>query len=133
MSVSAFVVVGADAPLYELVMDRRGDETSRMAVIHSALDSVDMVVWSNPANYLKAVDRHNELLVSAYVTAGGARFMLLHDGRNEDGIRGFCSEVHELYVKQLLNPFYIPNSRVESRDFDVRVRAAARRYLGFRE
>lgn len=59
--------------------------------------------------------------------------MLLHDGRNEDGIRGFCTEVHELYTKLLLNPFYAPHSRIDSRDFDVRVRAAARRYLGYRE
>jgi len=83
-------------------------------------------------SYLKVVDRHNELLVSAYVTPGGGRFMLLHDGRNDDGIRGFCAEVHELYVKVLLNPFYTPHTRIESRDFDARVRALARRYIGYR-
>jgi hypothetical protein len=29
------------------------------------------------------VDRHQEQLVSAYVTPGGARFLVLHDARNE--------------------------------------------------
>lgn len=189
MSVSTFMIVGSEAPIYELDMSGRRDELAKMShfIIHAALDSVDMAVWvssglersflgsaphigraadpvdrrqisvvpmfcchqsfygtpcffcavtimqTSAANFLRVVDRHNELLVSAYVTAGGTRFMLLHDGRNEDGIRGFCTEVHELYTKLLLNPFYAPHSRIDSRDFDTRVRAAARRYLGYRE
>jgi|APLak6261665176_1056049.scaffolds.fasta_scaffold09105_3 hypothetical protein len=135
MSVISFMIVGRDEPLYELDMSGRRDDMAKTShfVIHAALDMVDIAVWSNPNTFLKVVDRHNELLVSAYVTAGGARFMMLHDGRNEDGIRGFCSEVHELYVKLLLNPFYLPHSRIDNKDFDARIRALARRYLGYRE
>jgi hypothetical protein len=91
---------------------------------------VDMTMWSTTATYLKVVDRHTEQLVSAYVTPGGARFLVLHEARNEDGIRNFCTEVHELFVKLSLNPFYAPGSRIENRDFDARVRALARRHLG---
>jgi trafficking protein particle complex subunit 2 len=145
------MIVGRDEPLYELDMARGaagGGISSPMAgdvsssglmkpshfILHSSLDMVDAAVWSNPATFLKTVDRHNELLVSAYTTAGGARFLLLHDGgRNEDGIRGFFVEVHDLYTKVLLNPFYAPHSRIESRDFDARVRALAKRYLGYKE
>ena len=136
MSCVSFVLVGRDEPLYELDMAlARRDELTKTShfIIHAALDMVDAAIWSNPGTFLRVVDRHNELLVSAYVTAGGARLMLLHDGRNEDGIRGFCGEVHELYVKLLLNPFHPLHARIESRDFDLRVRALARRYLGFRE
>jgi hypothetical protein len=35
-------------------------------------------------------------------------------------------------VKLCLNPFYHPLARITSRDFDDKVRALARRYLGFR-
>lgn len=48
---------------------------------------------------LQTVDRFNNLFVTAYVTPGNARFLLLHDGRNDDSIRTFFTEVHELYLR----------------------------------
>lgn len=87
---------------------------------------------SSPCSYLKVVDRHNEQMVSAYLTPGGTRFMLLHDARNEEGIKAFFLELHELFIKQMLNPFYVPNSAISSKDFDARARAAARKFLGYR-
>ncbi|KAF5207442.1 Snare-like superfamily protein [Thalictrum thalictroides] len=53
--------------------------------------------------------------------------MLLHDSRNEDGIKSFFQEVHELYIKILLNPLYLPGSRITSSHFDTKVRALARK------
>ncbi len=47
----------------------------------------------------QAVDRFNNLLVTAFVTPGNARFLLLHDGRNDDNVRAFFGEVYELYVR----------------------------------
>ena len=66
------------------------------------------------------------------MTHGGARFLVLPEARNEEGIRTFCTEVHELSVKVLLNPLYAPHAAVESKEFDTRVRALARRYLGYK-
>jgi hypothetical protein len=48
---------------------------------------------------LQTVDRFNNLLVTAFVTPGNARFLLLHDGRSDDSIRAFFSEVYELYLR----------------------------------
>jgi hypothetical protein len=32
----------------------------------------------------------------------------------------------------LLNPFYTPHAKIEAREFDGRVKALARRYLGYK-
>lgn len=79
--------------------------------------------------FLRVIDRFNNLLVSAYVTPGGAYLLLLHDGRNEDSVRTFMMEVHEIYVKHILNPFVLPDSPICSSQFDSHVRAASRRIL----
>lgn len=50
-------------------------------------------------SYLRVVDKFNEQNVSAFLSAGGAKLMLLHDGRPDEAIRSFFTEVHELYVK----------------------------------
>lgn len=47
----------------------------------------------------QSVDRFNNLFVTAYVTPGGARFLLLHDGKSDDACRAFFAEVHELYLR----------------------------------
>jgi hypothetical protein len=98
-------------------------------ILHASLDIVQDVVWTTNAMYLKLVDKFNDLLVSVYVTAGHTRLMLLHDSRNEDGIKNFFQEVHELYIKMLLNPLYVPGSHITSPFFDTRVRTLARKYL----
>ncbi len=108
------------------------EEVARAAqfILHASLDMVDVASWTTSACYLKVVDRHSEQLVSAYATQGGLRMLVLHDARNEEGIRLFCGEVHELYCKLCLNPFYVPGSKIESRDFDAWVWALGWGHLG---
>ncbi|KAK7350925.1 hypothetical protein VNO77_09987 [Canavalia gladiata] len=182
---ACFIIVSRnDIPIYEAevgVAAKREDAAQlHQFILHAALDIVQDLAWTTSAMYLKSVDRFNELVVSVYVTAGHilyffldfiihTRFMLLHDSRNDDGIKSFFQEVHELYIKKfakfhsncfvaslfqvpngycsvvegfnyyvllsediigntstLLNPLYLPGSRITSSHFDTKVRALAR-------
>lgn len=67
--------------------------------------------------YFKAVDRHNDWTVSAFLAGSGAfpfppsvprsrprlmdtvKFVLLHDIKNDDGIRLFFLDLWEAYIK----------------------------------
>ncbi|CAI8598935.1 unnamed protein product [Vicia faba] len=137
---ACFIIVSRnDIPIYEAevgVAAKREDAAQlHQFILHAALDVVQDLAWTTSAMYLKSVDRFNELVVSVYVTAGHilyfihTRLMLLHDSRNDDGIKSFFQEVHELYIKTLLNPLYLPGSRITSSHFDTKVRALARKYL----
>jgi len=72
------------------------------------------------------------------------KFVLLHEGKNDDGIRLFFMEVWEVYVKvdgpycfasptnllqTVLNPFHTAHTAIRSSVFDTRVRASARKHL----
>lgn len=77
------------------------------------------------------MDKFNNLLVSSYVTQGGKQFLLLHNGaKNEDAVRAFFTEVHELYVKYLMNPFAVVDGPIVSPQFNAHVKHLAKRLLG---
>ncbi|TXT04970.1 hypothetical protein VHUM_03790 [Vanrija humicola] len=97
-------------------------------IAHASLDAVEEVSEGTASLYLKAVDRHNEWTVSAFI-AGNVKFILLHDTKNDDGIRLFFGEVWELYVKASLSPFQTVNTPIRNPAFDTKVRASAKRYL----
>lgn len=127
------MVADGDAPIYEaeFVNTQRREDNSHLNqfIIHAALDMVDDAVWGTQSMNFKSVDKFNDFLISAFVTAGHVKLMLLHDVRNEEGIRNFFHDVHELYVKVLMNPFYQPNSAITSAIFDSRVKSLGRRYF----
>jgi hypothetical protein len=127
----AFVIVGRSEPLFEANLGEQSDDSAHLnqLILHSALDMVDRVVESTPSLYLRVVDRFNDQNVFAFVTAGSVRFLLLHEGRNEDAVKAFFAEVHELYTKQQLNPFYTYDTPIVSPVFNARVRSLARRYI----
>ncbi|KAF9607175.1 hypothetical protein IFM89_032397 [Coptis chinensis] len=133
-STACFIIVSRnDIPIYEAELGSapKKEETAHQHqfILHAALDIVQDLAWTTSAMFLKAVDRFNDLVVSVYVTAAHILpifkvvYFLL------DGIKSFFQEVHELYIKILLNPLYLPGSRIPSSHFDTKVRALARKYL----
>lgn len=128
--------------------------------------------FSRVRRYLKSIDKFHEWTVSVWLTPGGAfggqfqneaeltilcagvKLILLHELKNDDGIRLFLQETWENYVKvrlsrshrvmieistdmvrmlsypqTLMNPFHELNAPIRSSVFDARVRASARKHL----
>ncbi|EIW82240.1 Sedlin [Coniophora puteana RWD-64-598 SS2] len=98
-------------------------------IANASLDAIEDVMRRDGAMYLKSVDKFNEWTVSAFVTPGNMKFILLHESKNDEGIRLFFHDVWELYVKTALNAFHTAHSAIRSPVFDTRVRASAKKHL----
>ena len=126
-----FMIVGKSEPLYEADIGAATDDLSYLYqfILHSSLDMLHTVVWNNPSTYLKNIDRFNALQVSAFVTPGGMTFLLLHSGKNEETMKNFFTDVNEVYVKYLMNPFAVYDSPIVSPQFDMRIRSLAKMHF----
>ncbi|THV03305.1 transport protein particle complex subunit [Dendrothele bispora CBS 962.96] len=98
-------------------------------IANASLDAVEEVMRKENTMYLKSVDKFNEWTVSAFITPGNSKFILLHEAKNDEGIRAFFTDVWELYVKTVMNPFHSAQRVIKSNVFDARCRASAKKYL----
>lgn len=129
-----FVIVGhEDHPIFEADLVAKPPEERPQYlyhfVLHAALDAVDDAEWSSSAMHLGVIDRFNNLQVSAFTTACRTRFLLLHDGRADDTVKAFFKGVHEMYLREALNPFFVPIRKIESAAFNEKVRRLAAAYF----
>jgi len=85
-----FAIIGTkDNPLFEHefgTSKQGGDGVARFReeqrrmnqfIVHSSLDLVEEVQWGTGAMYLKHVDRYTNHYISAFLTAGNVKFLLL--------------------------------------------------------
>lgn len=103
-------------------------------VLNSSLDLIEDAQWSTSLYYLGKIDSFYGLNVSAFITQGNIKLVLCYDlsstaKHDDNAIRQFFIEVNELYVKCLLNPFYLVNDAIVSPDFDLKVKMLGRKYL----
>ncbi|KAK1779250.1 Sedlin [Copromyces sp. CBS 386.78] len=86
-----FAIIGTqDNPLFEYdfgTSKQGGDGIARFTeqarqlnqfIIHSSLDIVEEVQWSNGQMYLKLIDRFFTSYISCFLTASNIKFLLLH-------------------------------------------------------
>ena len=90
-------------------------------VMHAALDMVDAERWQSGQMNLKRVDAFQGKNMYAYVTASNVVLLLMHDDGNEDNVSYLFREVHELYIKHMMNPFYNHGDTIRSPVFEQRV------------
>ena len=129
------IIAKGDVPIYQTSLSATASKMQKddlvQFILHASLDAVDAKLWSTPTMYLKTVDKFNDVSISAFVTAGHIKFLLLHDPHKDDLIlKAFFYEVYELYIKVIVNPFYEKNSAITSKIFDEKVRALGDKYLG---
>ncbi|KAA6376810.1 MAG: putative trafficking protein particle complex subunit 2 [Streblomastix strix] len=93
-------------------------------LVFASLDCVDEQVWQGTNLFLRTVDVSESGRILAYVTPGHARFLLFTDNSDskvEQLAETFFKEIHEQYIKVILNPLYEYNSQIISPKFDAYV------------
>ncbi|ALC43180.1 l-3-72Dh [Drosophila busckii] len=137
MSTYYFAIVGHnDNPIYEkefstVNKEQRKEDHRHLSqfIAHASLDLVDEHKWKTANMQLKSIDRFNQWFVSAFITASQIRFIIVHDNKNDEGIKNFFNEMYDTYIKHSMNSFYKINTPIKSPMFEKKSEIFGRKYL----
>ena len=125
------IVSPEDCQVYEKKITSYKKEINYMheLIAYASLDMVELSEWQTNNMFMKQVDKFNDSIIHCFVTPGRMRFLLLHEGISDDSIKNFFNDVYEYYVKALLNPFIDKNTKINSKNFDDKVKILMKKYL----
>ncbi|ODV86370.1 hypothetical protein CANARDRAFT_231977 [[Candida] arabinofermentans NRRL YB-2248] len=138
-----FTIIGTnDTPIYELEIGtykQSGDgkpnfpieiKEIQQFIVNASLDILQDVQFKSNQIFTKNLDSFYGYQIYSFLTQGNCKFLISTNAKNHDeSIRQFFIEINELYVKNLLSPFYNLNDPIRSTGFDSRVRMLAKKYL----
>ncbi|GMM30945.1 TRAPP subunit [Martiniozyma asiatica (nom. inval.)] len=127
MSYYICVLGTTDCPLYELQVNTPIPAILelRQFIANAALD----VLPRTSALFYPNVDIFYGYSVNIFHSQAGTKFVILSDSKSIEIIRLFCIELHEIYVKRIMSPFYKINSPLSDSSFDSQVRALVKKHL----
>ncbi|KAL0230382.1 hypothetical protein PCE1_003942 [Barthelona sp. PCE] len=109
-------------------------------IIHASIDSIKEAMMCTDDLFLKCISVFGNSHVFGFVGVSGVMYILYCErnpndssapslSKIEDNTRSFMTEIHQLYVKLLLNPLYIPNTPILSLSFLQKVDQLAAKYF----
>ncbi|EDR27836.1 trafficking protein particle complex subunit, putative [Entamoeba dispar SAW760] len=129
-----FVIIGSnDRLLYEYPKESAMKYASdneyvlNQFVILSALDFIEEKKKTTPKMYFKSIDVYGSHHLSAFVTSGNIKFVLMSTSKTDD-TKGFFTSVYEDYVKIILNPFYELQTPIESEGLNTHIKQLLKQY-----
>ena len=116
-------------PTHNFHLQKEDQRHLSQFIAHAALDLVDEHKWKTANMQLKSIDRFNQWFVSAFITASQIRFIIVHDNKNDEGIKNFFNEMYDTYIKHSMNAFYKINTLIKSPMFEKKAEIFGRKYL----
>ncbi|XP_053990128.1 trafficking protein particle complex subunit 2-like [Hylaeus volcanicus] len=145
-STSILAIINAyDVPVFQCYLNVENSEnqskedTSHLneMILYASMDNFEEYAWQTSNLFLSQIDRFNDSAVSAYITPTHVKFLLLHrvtKGTSicktlDNNISKFFTEIHTLYLKILMNPFYEVYSPLNFTEFESKIQFFAKKYL----
>jgi len=132
MSIVCVAIIGkANNPLYIKSVVNHDDPLKFHYISHTALDIIEEKVATKkaaanqPDMYLGLLYPTEDYKVYGYITNTKIKLIVVVDDSlaevKETELRTFFKQFHAYFIDMVMNPFYIPDEKVESKRFEKKI------------